>query len=178
MAIPAIASFLSPVASIKGLASVIRAVSNTESEVATPPANPNKLMESLLQSLSQLPTSPSAPNTQNTSEPMQNFVQSLMNALESQNTPAKLTFSLNPSVSQAFLGNNPLAQGLESLIEQINPSKTAGSQALKELEQNANQLFNALGVASGGGTLNQFLDKFKQSLATNGSVGNILSTKA
>ena len=179
--IPAITGLFSPVASVKGIGTLLNTISSSKDEVNTDSAsNPSKMMQSVLQSLSQLPSNSAKSATQVEGEPIQSFIQSLIGALQSQqsNTQDK-ALPNSPVSAKAFQGGSPLEQGLQSLIEQIQQSATKPpSKDFQILEANANQLFSAIGASTGNESLNQFLNTFKQSIAGNSSVGNILSTKA
>ena len=177
MTIPALTALFNPVASLKSVSSVLRAVDSADN--ASPDStdsapNSSKMMESILQSLSKIGNNPPL-QSQNDGQTIPNFIQSLVSALQSQQGD-----SLS-SLPKSFQGSGKLEQGLQSLIDQIGqqdkqtPSTTKG---LYQLEQNANQLFTALGAPTGDQSLTQFLNNFKQSMAGNGPIGNILSTKA
>jgi hypothetical protein len=177
MTIPALTALFNPVASLKSVSSVLRSIdsADNESPQATDSApNSSKMMESILQSLSKISSNP-PPQSQNDGQTIPNFIQSLVSALQSQQDNA------SPALPKAFQGNGKLEQGLQSLIDQIGqqgkqaPLTTKG---LYQLEQNANQLFAAIGAPAGDQSLTQFLNNFKQSMAGNGPIGNILSTKA
>jgi hypothetical protein len=177
MTIPAITALFNPVASLKSVSSVLRSIDsadNTSPQTADSTPNSSKMMESVLQSLSKIGSNP-PPQSQNDGQTIPNFIQSLVSALQSQQGD-----SLS-SLPKSFQGNGKLEQSLQSLIDQIGrPEKQAPSSVkdLQLLEQNANQLFAALGAPAGDQSLTQFLNNFKQSMAGNGPIGNILSTKA
>jgi hypothetical protein len=181
MMIPAITSLFSPVASVKGIGTLLNTISPSKNEVITDSAsNPSKMMQSVLQSLSQLPSNSAKLPTQIESEPIQSFIQSLIGALQSQQSNTLDKVMPNSQLSaKDFQGGSQLEQGLQSLIEQIKQSDTKPlSKDFQILEANANQLFSAIGASTGNESLNQFLNTFKQSISGNSSIGNILSTKA
>jgi hypothetical protein len=178
--IPAIASLFNPVSSIKGVSTVLNSIdsADTSGQEAESTSNPSKMMQSILQSLSSLPNSPTTKPAKDSGDSMPSFIESLLNAMQSQDNPSKLPNSSSAS-KNTFIGSDPLERGLQSLIDQVGKSSsTSSSTDLKQLEQSANQLFGAMGIPVGDQSLNQFLNTFKQSMSGNSPVGNILSTKA
>jgi len=178
--IPAIASLLNPVSSIKGLSTVLNSIgsADTTGQETESTSNPSKMMQSILQSLSTLPNTPSSKSTKDSGDSMPSFIESLLNAIQSQDSQPKSP-SNSSATKNTFIGSDPLERGLQNLIDQVGKSSsTTSSTDLKQLEQSANQLFGVMGIPVGDQSLNQFLNTFKQSMSGNSPVGNILSTKA
>lgn len=176
--IPAIASLLNPVSSIKGVSTVLNSIGSADANIpeADSTSNPSKMMQSILQSLSTLPNTPATKPAKDSGDSMPSFIDSLLSAIQSQDNQPK---SSSGASKNTFIGSDPLERGLQNLIDQVGKSSSATSSTdLKQLEQSANQLFGAMGIPGGEQSLNQFLNSFKQSMSGNSPVGNILSTKA
>jgi len=178
--IPAIASLLNPVSSIKGVSTVLNSIGSADAtgQETESTSNPSKMMQSILQSLSTLPNNPTPKLSKDSGDSMPSFIESLVNAIQSQDNQSKLPTSAS-ATKNTFIGSDPLERGLQNLIDQVGKSNSATSSTdFKQLEQSANQLFGTMGIPVGDQSLNQFLNTFKQSISSYSPIGNILSTKA
>jgi hypothetical protein len=176
--IPAISSLLSPASTISGISKALgvnplEEISSSSSSVSSP----DKMMSSILQSLSQLPSkSPEvASNTSNAS--VNNFVQSLVDAIATQQNAGESS-PQTPAI-KAFNNQNSFESGLQSLLDQLNENKKQSAQpAMEQLSQQADQLFASIGAQTGPQALGQFLGNLQQSFAGTNPVGSIVSIKA
>jgi hypothetical protein len=177
MAIPAISSLLPPISSLGSISKSLGISSVDEVASTSGVSSPGKMMQSILQSLSQLPSkNPTAAN-QTSDESVNNFIQSLVDAIQAQQNSSQPT--ANNYASKAFSNQNQFEQGLQSLIDQVSLQKNNPSQEMiDQLGQNADQLFASIGAQTVNQALGQFLGSLQQSFAGSSPVGNILSVKA
>ena len=176
--IPAISTLLSPLSSIGGISKsvgigAIDEINTAKSSVSIPA----KMMQSILQSLEKLPSKSPQIASQSSNEPVNNFIQLLVEAIQSQQSTNPPT-PANPA-AKAFNQQNQFEQGLQSLIDQLTQQGNLPSRrVVEELGQSADQLFSSVGAPTGQQALGQFLNSLQQSFAGSSPIGNILSTQA
>jgi len=186
MIISALATGINPISQLSAVSSIL-GLSSSSSDLNTKssgsPAISGKMMQSIMNSLSSMPSKSNNSNmvsNTNTEDSVHSFVEALLSALQSQQADGSAP--VVPTRSHRHQGGmSNMEVGLQNLLNEISSSDSTQSQtppSLKSLEQNANTLFSSMGIPTGDQSLTQLINNVKQYLAGSDSVGNLLSTTA
>jgi hypothetical protein len=186
MNIAALATNINPISQLSNISSIAKLPSSDQGGGSSPPPISGKMMQSIMKSLSSMSSKPSSTSGSNANigESIHSFVDALLNAMQSQQggTESSSAAPVLPSNSRHHQGGvSGIEAGLQNLLDAIGSNdsgQTQASPSLKNLEQNANNVFSSLGIPTGDQSLTQLINNVKQSLTGTSPVGNLLSTAA
>ena len=189
MNIAALATNINPISQLQSVSSILSLTSSAKSEGSSGSSSGSisgKMMQSIMNSLSSMASKSKSTSGSNANigESVHSFVDALLNAMQSQQggTESSSAAPVLPSNSRRHQGGvSGIEAGLQNLLDAIGSSdsgQTQASPSLKNLEQNANNVFSSLGIPTGDQSLTQLINNVKQSLTGTSPVGNLLSTAA
>ena len=176
MNLVALATNINPISQLQSVSSILGLPSSAKGEGNSGSSSgpiSGRMMQSIMNSLSSMASKSKSTTESNANigDSMHSFVDALLNAMQSQQGEADPSSAapISPSSSHRHHGGiSSVEAGLQNLLDEIGNNDTGKTQAspnLKNLEQNANNLFSSLGIPVGDQSLTQFLNNVKQSLA-------------
>jgi len=189
MNLAALATNINPISQLQSVSSILGLTSSNQGAVSSGSSSgpiSGKMMQSIMNSLSSMASKSSSTTGSNANigDSIHSFVDALLNAMQSQQDGVETSSAapVSPSNSRRHHGGTSAVEAaLQNLLDEISSSdsgKTQASPNLKNLEQNASQLFSSLSIPNGGQSLSQLLNNVKQSMTGASPVGSLLSTVA